>query len=64
MKTIETVMGNTSTNINKAEKDLSSQTIEHIKTATYDVRNSGHGLGQTHKCCGVKSDPTISTPTL
>jgi hypothetical protein len=28
--------------------------LSHQKTTTYDVGNPGPGLGQTHKCGGVK----------
>jgi len=46
------MMVNNSTNINKANNDLSPQIIEHKKTMTYD-RNPGPGLGQAQIVAGV-----------
>jgi hypothetical protein len=43
-------MVNNATNINKTQNHISSQPIEHKKTTTYDVGNSGPGLGQAQKC--------------
>jgi len=42
-------MVNNSTNINKTNNGLSPQTTEYKETTTYVDRNSGLGLGQTHK---------------
>ena len=47
------MMVNNSTNINKANNDLSPQIIENKKTMTYD-RNPGPGLGQAQIVAGVK----------
>ena len=39
-----------------------SELTEHKKTMTYDLGNSGSGLGQAQKCGSVK--PVIGPPTL
>ena len=39
-----------------------SELTEHIKTMTFDLGNSGPGLGQAQKCGGVKQ--VNGTPTL
>ena len=52
-----------STNINQMNNHLSSYLISlnANQTTTYDVGNPGPGLGQAHKCDGVK--PVNGTPT-
>jgi hypothetical protein len=53
-----------STNINKMNNQLSSylNSLNIKKTMTYDLGNSGPGLGQAQKCGSVKL--VIGTPTL
>jgi hypothetical protein len=48
-------MVNNSTNIIKTNNHHSAQITEHKKTTTYDIGNSGPGLGQTQTCGRVKS---------
>jgi hypothetical protein len=48
----KTLMANNSTNINKMNNLLSSQTIRHKKD--HNVGNPGTGLGQEQKCGSVK----------
>jgi hypothetical protein len=43
-----------SININKASNNLWTELTEHRKTTTYDVENSGSGLGQAQKSGRVK----------
>jgi hypothetical protein len=58
-----------STNINKMNNHLSLQSIitSHFnplnrrKTTTYNVGNADPGLGQAHKCVGVKQVNEIPT---
>jgi hypothetical protein len=52
VKKIYAVMVINFTNINKANSHLFYYLTEYIKTTTYDVRNTGPGLRQTHKCGG------------
>jgi len=52
------VMIKNSTNINK--QPLSPQ-INENKTVTYDIEYSGLGLGQAHKCGGIKLINRIPT---
>jgi hypothetical protein len=49
-----------STNINKANNHLSysQNSLNTKKTTTYDVGNPG--LGQAHKCGGVKSGAALA----
>jgi hypothetical protein len=43
----------------------SPELIEYQKDhVIYVVVNPGHGLGQAHKCCGVKPDKRIPTLPL
>jgi hypothetical protein len=53
---------NNSTSITETKKYLSSELIELKITTTYDVGNSGTGLGQAQKRGGVK--PVKGIPTL
>ena len=45
---------NNSTNINKTNIHIPSQTLNTVKTMTYGVGNTGPGLGQAQKCGRVK----------
>ena len=54
-KKILNVKVNNFTNINKPNNHISPELAEHKKgTTTYDVGNSGSGLGQAHKYGGVR----------
>ena len=53
VKEIYAVMVINFTNINKTNNHLYYYLTEYIKTTTYDVGNTGPGLGQTHKCGGL-----------
>ena len=48
-------MDNNATNINKTNNHLSAEIIEHKKTTTHGINHPYSGLGQAHKCGGVKS---------
>ena len=48
-------MDNNTMNINKTNNHLSAEIIEHKKTTTHGVNHPDSGLGQAHKCGGVKS---------
>ena len=56
------MMVNNSTNINKANKHLSPQLIEHKKNYDIIIGNPGPCLRQIEKCRGVK--PVNGIPTL
>jgi len=55
-------MVNNSTNIYKANNQLSPQIIEHRKSMTYNVGNPGPGLGRAQKC--GRGNPVNGIPTL
>ena len=48
-------MDNNAMNINKTNNHLSAEIIEHKKTTTLGINHPYSGLGQAHKCGGVKS---------
>ena len=51
VKTVQNVIVNNSTNINKTNNPFSPQIIEHKKKSmTYDDGNTTPGLGQAQKC--------------
>jgi len=53
---------NNSTNINKKNNHLSTQTTQHKKRLIYDIGNHGLGLGQAQKCGRVKIQPVNGIP--
>jgi hypothetical protein len=65
-KKVSTIIVNNLTNINKTNNHLSSQIIECKEdrgTQMQSYANPGHGLGQVHKCVGVKLVKEIPTQT-
>jgi hypothetical protein len=61
---VTTVMVNNSININKTTNITSHLNFLKKKTTTYNISNSGLGLGQTHKCGGVKKPVPASRDNL